>query len=191
MDVGAFAANINSFNGLHSPNKFRVRVYPKFGADVRFMEFLCDTVTLPGATVSTSSSRPLGYGPLFFAPTTTVYDPVNASFLVDNTGMVLDQITSWQQRVVNHMYEPGGALDNSFGSEPFLVGYVDEYAARVEIETYTQSAEVLSTYTLHDAWPSSVGAIQLAWSNKDQYSVLPVTFTYRSWTSTHMSQEDL
>lgn len=191
MDVGVFAANISSFNGLQNPNKFRVRIFPRFNTDVRFYEYLCDSVNLPGSTVATAQSKPLGYGPVINVPTTTVYDTVSATFMVDNTGMVLDEMTAWQQRAVNHMYEPGGALDTSYGSEPFLVGYVEDYAARVEITTYTQSGAVLSTYILHDAWPSSIGSIQLAWNNKDQYSVLPVTFTYKSWTSNHMFQEDL
>ena len=191
MDVGVFSSNISSFNGIHNPSKFRVRIFPRFASVVNFYEFLCESVSLPGSTVATAQGRPLGYGPLMAAPMTTVYDPVTANFMMDNTGMLLDEMTSWQQRAVNHQYEPGGALDESFGSSPFLVGYVEEYAARVEISTYTQAGAVISTYTLHDAWPSSIGTVQLSWSSKDQISVLPLTFSYRSWTSTHMFQEDL
>lgn len=191
MDIAAFSANVNAFNGLQSPARFRVRVFPKYQADTQFLEFLCENVNLPGSTIATAQSRPLGYGALFSAPLTTVYDPVTMNFLMDNSAYVLGAMTDWQLRVVNHDYAPGGALDNSQGTMPFQVGYVDDYAAEVEISTFTQSADEVTVYTLHDAWPQSVGSVQLSWSAKDQVAVLPVTLAYRSWTSTQMSVEDL
>jgi hypothetical protein len=139
--------------------------------------------------VVTSNVRRFGYGPITEIPLTTVYDPVEIFFTCDNAGSVQEFFTQWHQRVINHNYEPGGAVaGRADGAWPFQVSYAADYVSRVEITTYTQEGTPISITTLHDAWPRSVGQVQLAWSMTNEIKRLPVQLAYVSWTSDLMTE---
>jgi hypothetical protein len=87
----------------------------------------------------------------------------------------------WQKAVVNHDFIPG---EMSSANRPFNVSYSDSYKGEVEITTFSNDGTANRTVTLHDAWPKIVGAVQVSWRERDTVSILPVTLTYKSWTTT-------
>jgi hypothetical protein len=60
----------------------------------------------------------------------------------------------------------------------------------INIMLYDAEANVIVTYTLHDAYPFTIGQPVLDWSQKDTILKLPVTFTYKTWTSSLFNAND-
>ena len=187
FDPGAFAARVDSVDGFQSPNKFRVRILPRTMEADRVLEFLCFATDIPQVGFATSAVKPLGYGTL---TRNAALGPsygggaVNLNFYDDNAKTVYTFFRKWQQKVSDSEYAPG---DGPAG--PFKLGYLDDYAARVSITTFSQDGATNNRVLLHDAWPFSVGPSRLDWTSRDQVGVLPVTLMFTSVTHSLLELE--
>lgn len=187
FDVGRFAARIGSLGGISLNSKFRARFFVP-GEPSDFLEYTCESFTLPGASINAVPVRVLGYGAPVDAPLTVAYGEAAAQLYVDNNGETVGLFTRWMQSAINYAYEPGGATTGAVdGAYPFQVSYYADYAGRVQVTTFSQSGEEVRNVTLHGVWPRAVGQVQLSWSSRDALAVLPVQFSYRSWTSDDMN----
>lgn len=186
FDVNKFLSVVNDLGGLQSPSKFSVRVFPRYQSDdATYLEFLCESVDVPDVTFSSTGVRPLGYGYARQVPLVPVYQSINLGFYDDNAKAAVGFMVDWRNRVVSSEYEPGGSsVDSGYGT-PFLVSYLDSYAARVEITSFDQNGEPNRRVVAHDAWPASVGPVRYAWSAASQVSLLPVSINYSSLTTTN------
>ena len=181
FQIDRFTASIGRMDGLQSPSKFHVRAYLPSSLDSTVLEFSCEAANVPGITIASSAVKPHGYGSQYEVPLVPIYEDVQLSCMIDNSGRVTELFSKWQKSVVNHDYAPG---EMGSSARPFNVSYRDSYAGIVEITAFDQAGFENRTITLHQAWPKVVGSVQKSWREKDSYSVLPVTLTYRSHTTT-------
>jgi hypothetical protein len=188
FDVARFHAVIDGMGGLQPASKFRVRAFSPV-TDTRFFEFVCESANVPGVSVVVKPVRTLGYGVPVDVPLVPSYGEMQLQCMIDNVGNVNECLTRWMQAVVNYNYQPGGINAGlAGGAFPFQVSYPADYVGRLEVHTMSQEGSMNRTVTLHDAWPRAVNHSPLAWSARDQYQTLSVTWSYRSWTSDDMSE---
>jgi hypothetical protein len=183
FNIDSFSSTIGMLGGVQMSSKFLVRAYLPAALDSRNLEFMCETTSIPGMTIGSSPVKPHGYGSQYEAPLVPVYEDMPMSCIIDNSGEVTTLFADWQKAAVNYDYAPGEMNSEDM---PFQVSYARDYQGLVEITTYSQEGRANRTISLHGAWPKTVGAVQLSWRERDTYSILPVTLTYRSWTSTDM-----
>lgn len=181
FNIDNFSSAVGFTDGIQFASKFHVRVYPPVG-DARLLEFFCESTSIPGMNIGSTSVKPLGYGSQFEAPLVPVFEDISIRCMIDNSGQVTTLFAEWQKAAVNFDYAPGEALKNG----AFQVSYSADYHGLVEITTFGQDGTANRTISLHNAWPKTVGQVEMSWRDRDQYSVLPVTFTYRSYTTTDL-----
>lgn len=99
---------------------------------------------------------------------THTFSEWECTFNVDMAANVRRQMEAWMHQI----HEPSSNLQ----------GIPDAYFGSVRLELLSVAAVPVMQYVLHQAWPSSIGALELAQDSKDvaQFSV---TFNY-NWHTT-------
>ena len=165
-----FISNVKH-NGLARNNRFIVGIFAgpdsqviNLGTDgvMRDALLMCDQVQLPGTNFNTSDMRT--YGEVRKAPYERLYEDINMSFYVDTAMTVKILFDNWMTYIQN----PGTRNFN----------YYDEYTADIVIEVQDIKNQSRYAIKLFEAYPKSIGAIQLDHANKDIMK-LSVNFAYK------------
>lgn len=192
FSISEMLSAIDSANGIARSNRFSMIITTpqwatNFSDTAKLIQFFGDQAALPGLTFATNDVKNLGYGPVFKLPHTPIYTDVDCEIMLDNNGEILQFFTQWMQNVVNintdGSYETSGYNDATI----FSVQYPSNYVTTVQILLYDTAGDTIVTYTLNDAYPLRIGQPVLDWNNTNQVLKLPVTFAYKSWTSTLMA----
>lgn len=168
IPVQEFVEEISK-RGLARQNRFEVQIpkvdfYP--GGNDRTLSLLCQSASIPGATIAVKKQQL--FGPAHIRPANINYgETLSVSFLCDKDMWVKRIFDLWMHRVI--------------GWSTFTVGYKSDYARDVIINQLDDSGEVTYSVTLVDAFPVSMGAMALNQSALDRFHLLPITFTYRYW----------
>lgn len=191
FSVNEMMAHINGVNGLSKSSKFMAyfRKYPngiaQMGTD-RELSFLCDAVSVPGISYQTDEIRSSGYGNIEKRPYATIYQDVTLNFFCDNDGLVVDFMHKWLQAVFNFNDKSSPDSISNRGLPPNTFAYPKDYFGTIEIVQYFDEDEdqkEVFSIQLQEAYPISMGDIQLDWNNQDTLTKIAVTFTYTYWTS--------
>jgi hypothetical protein len=194
FDINELSSNVNRYGGLARPNRFSLFIatppWSNSQDESRLIEVFCDSASLPGITFATNEVKNLGYGPTFKLPHTPIYTDIDATIMLDNDGVILGFFQKWVQNVMN--VNPDGAPSTSGynGARMYAVQYPSNYVTNVSIILYDGEANTIVIYTLNEAYPLRIGQPTLDWAANNQVLKLPVTFTYRTWTSTLFAAND-
>ena len=180
MKTSDFVAKISS--GLARTSRFTVRITPPpvirndpsiSGSGLQNILLLCDTVSLPGASINTSQNRI--FGETREIPTEMVYAPIQMTFLVDIDMNVKKLFDNW----IIHGVQNGNT--RSFN-------YYNDYVADMDI--FVQDVADGNRYVvrLYEAYPKAIGPIQLDYSAKDIMKVT-VDMQYKYWRSERQDPE--
>jgi len=192
----AFSVNdmmscINGRNGLSKSSKFMAyfREFPS-GIDTqggkRDLSFLCDAVSVPGIAYQSDDIRSSGYGNIEKRPYATIYQDVTLNFFCDNDGVVFDFMHKWLQAVFNFNNKSAPNSQTNRGLYPNTFAYPKDYFGTIEIIQYfdqDEDQQEVFSIQLEEAYPISMGDIQLDWNNIDTLTKISVTFTYTYWNS--------
>lgn len=125
----------------------------------------CHTATLPQRTLQTwetmHNASPIR------VPYSQVYDPVTFSFYADGNADTRWFFDLWQQAAVN--------------VKTNTMNFYDEYTSNVTITVLNEADKPVYGVTLFDAYPLSVGAMDLSYSQNNNYQTVVATLTYRRW----------
>lgn len=102
-------------------------------------------------------------------PHSVQFDDMQLTFRLSDDLLERTLFEEWQ----------GMVFDDTWGN----LGYLDEYGGVVEIKKTSRrgSGSTVAKYVLHDAWPISVGQVDVGDEN-GEISVVNVGFAYRHWT---------
>lgn len=149
------------------------------------LPFLCNAVNIPGLTIDTIDNMPYGYGYKTRMPSGQTFPEVTCTFYGDSQLLSKNFFTKWMQGVVNFNGDSamnGATKVNS--AAPFEIYYKDNYQTVINITMFDIKSESIVTYTLHNAFPVTIGDVSVAWENSDQLYTFTVSFSYDFWTST-------
>lgn len=202
FNINEFKTMIEKNGELLHPNKFMVQ-FPKpnglvgvstqsAAQDGRLtvgitgsnddLSYYCKSAILPGIGIDSNTISKYGYGPLErFAKGTLVNDAL-FHFYVDSNNQVRSYFVKWMRLITgaHSQYGMSTSLDNT-GRMPYEVGYKEDYSVDLTVTTYDQQGKEIIRTTLIDAWPNYIGDISVDWSDKNNYMLMPIAFTYRDW----------
>ena len=159
---------------LARPNRFEVLILaPKAlssengNENGKLVSLFCESANLPTKTINVKQQRI--QGPAYQRPTGVDYggEGITMTFLVDEQMVVKNFFDYWMEKIVT----PYG----------FNVNYQDEYVSQIQINQLNQKDEVVYRVLLTDAFPRSMGQMELNHSTQNQTHKLNVTFAYRRW----------
>ena len=189
FSIDEMMSTINANGGLAKSSKFLVRITGpfalSFGTD---LQFFCDSAQLPGLSYQTDDIRMSGYGNVEKRPYATIVQDVPLTFFCDTDGKVFKFFHNWSQKVFNfnQSVNPNGATSSGLGVNTFA--YPKDYFGIVDILVYDDKANQFLTYQLIEAYPISVGDVQVTWDQSDTLLKLPVTFAYTYWNAETLDQ---
>ena len=164
--ISDFAANMKSFA---RPNLFEVEISPR-GAGTsknninQRLNISCHTCQVPGLEILTTEkdTTQAGYNSIAYQKT---YADVTMQFYCNSDMKELEIFQNWMSLMVS-------PINNH-------VGYHKSYAAQISIKNIDRQQKKVLTTTLFDAYPKSVGAIDLSYGANDEVMSISVVFTYR------------
>lgn len=155
--------------GLARNNRFLVCITPKqpyqldpTGSWLQDVLLLCDQVQLPGTNFNTADTHT--YGEVRKAPYERLYEDINMSFYVDTSMTVKYFFDNWMTYIQN----PGTRNFN----------YYDDYTSDITIEVQDLKNQSRYAVQLREAFPKSIGAVQLDQANKDIMKI-SINFAYK------------
>jgi hypothetical protein len=175
MSLNNFIAQVKS-KGLARSNRFSVLIPFPFatGAQPRDILIMCDTVTMPGISISTAQNRI--WGEQREMPYEALFGNATFTFYVEPNLTVKDTFEQWMTNIRN----PRTRTFN----------YYANYIADVTINVHSieNDDEIMHTVTLHEAYPQILNPIQLDYSSRDvmKYSV---SMNYKYYTTQKMTMD--
>ena len=177
-------------NGFAQPNKYEVLIFPPaklgggqnqnvFGgmerqSDLRKISLRAQNVTLPGRNLSTTQESNI-YGPdREIVEGVTYADDISMSFQASSG---LDErvfFENWQRQ--------------AFNEKTWNIGYYLDYIGHVEMYVLDKQEQRRYGIKLWEVFPKTIGSNDLSYDANDTLMLLPVSFTFRYWTSLDQSQ---
>lgn len=130
---------------------------------------MCHTCTLPSRDIQPAELKQ--YGPPHRMPLTSAYMPISFSFYSGADLAVRRYFETWQTAVVN-------ISSNT-------MNFYNEYTSDIKIKVYDIEGNCNYSVDIYEAWPSSVGLIDYAYSNTDTPQSIMVAMQFRYWQSNH------
>ena len=173
--ITQFISQIRS-RGLARTNRYEVAIpfpltgtYPIDGSAARVTNLFCDAVQIPGLNIASTPHRIFGESREM--PYERNFEPITMSFYVDSGMVVKSAFDKWIAMIIN----------------PFTrtIGYYNDYKRDISIFIETVDGQRAMQVVLYEAYPKSVGAIQLDATSKDVMR-LSVTWQYKNWLSDNL-----
>ena len=191
-------------SGSRTQETFKGFEFQEYETDLQFLTetknslkerlfFFCSSAQLPERTITDTSANQF-YGPERNIARGMEFAPMNLNFMLDSELSERVIFESWQNLIVNQ--------------RTFNLNYYDEYVGRVLIfplhenknevtNTKVPSQEGMQTpnsplakltlsgyyIELIEAYPKTIGSVELAYNNGNAIANQPITFNYRYWRS--------
>lgn len=153
-------------------------------ADVKeTLSMFCEAAPLPGVGFMTEDNiRRYGYGPMEKVPYAPIFEDANLTFIMDGKGVISSIMRTWMKGIIPFDSRNMNNSENGMGYA-YLATYKEYYKTKIRIYSLNQFQEITAAYTLHDAYPIRMGEVNMGWAENNSYARLPMTFTYKEWTT--------
>jgi len=178
-------AGFRDNNGFAQPNRYEIIIIPpaKIGgggnenifnnqerqSDLRKISLRASSVTLPGRNLATAQESNV-YGP--------DREIVEGVTYADDISMQFQASSGLDERVYFENWQR-----QAFNEKTWNIGYYNDYISTIEMYVLDKQDQRRYGIKLWEAFPKTIGANELAYDSNDQIMLLPVSFTFRYWTS--------
>lgn len=158
--------SIEQFKGRFKNDFAKSALFEVFFSTYPDLRFQAVSAVLPGSSIGTDVFSNGPFRPVE-RPVTRGYTASPFTFLLDNEGRCLSTLNS----MIDSVVDPNG-----------FVGYPGQYTSGCTVTQYTQSGRPVVKYSLNECYVSSIGDVQLDWSNGDQVATVTCAMAYRSYS---------
>ncbi len=155
-----------------------VTAFPKAlitGMAMKNLTLLAQQAELPGRNISTTPHRM--YGTVREMPYGVLYKDIDITFVCTNIMLERAFFDLWQQYII----APKSAYLNYY--KDYVGTVLIQKVDNAGYEAGSLAGEIISVYTLEDAYPKSIVAQDLSATAKNEILTLTVTFSYARWRS--------
>jgi hypothetical protein len=163
-----------SRGGIAKTNKFQANINPPGPADggsstLRSIMLRTNSVELPGNTLDTETDSNI-YGPNRNIVAGVSYaDTITMRFILDEYMEVRKYFEDWQKLMYNQ--------------QTWNIKYYDEYHGTIDVFLLDQDHSPTSGYRIWEAYPSTIGPIELAMEATDPFiQDFSVSFSFRYYS---------
>ena len=171
MNISDFKSN---FSGGVKANLYRMELS---GISEK-LRFLCKAAQIPGKTIG-MIEVPFR-GRMLKVSGDRTFEDFTVTVTNDQNFAVRNALERWHDAIsgnVSNVSERG--LDSSNFSS---------YVANIEVQQLGRAGEVLKTYRMIGAWPTTIDAIDVSYESTDTVEEFGVTFAYQWWESDTVAQ---
>lgn len=171
-NINQLISNITS-TGLAYSNRYEVtigypqRLYTRDDNTMRSMFVRCDSVVIPGRSLSTVPYR--FYGPARNMP----YEPIYSG------EMNLSIILSADMRERNFFENWINSIVNPFN---YKFSFYDQYVTNMTIASLDKSDNPMAVFVVEEVYPKAIGDIQMGYDRDNDFLKTEVTLCFRKYT---------
>ena len=165
--------------GFSRPSRYEVLIIPPRGSNnnptsgdisnnktIRETSLACESISFPGRNIDTTTDTNI-YGPTREIASGFSYAEVSATFRCSSDMKEKLYFETWQKQ--------------SFNTQTWSMQYYEDYIGAVQIYQLDENNNRKYGVELVEAFPKTIGAMTLDYSNGNEINKLPVTFSYRWW----------
>ena len=165
--------------GFSRPSRYEVLIIPPRGSNnnptsgdisnnktIRETSLACESISFPGRNIDTTTDTNI-YGPTREIASGFSYAEVSATFRCSSDMKEKLYFETWQKQ--------------SFNTQTWSMQYYEDYIGAVQIFQLDENNNRKYGVELVEAFPKTIGAMTLDYSNGSEIHKLPVTFSYRWW----------
>ena len=181
---------LHADDGYAQPNRYEVIINPPSPissssqenmfsgmtnkSDLRRLSLRAASITLPGRNLSTSQESNI-YGPdREIVEGVTYADDISINFQASSGLEERVFFENWQRK--------------AFDEKTWDIGYYKDYIGSVEIYVLDKQDQRRYGIKLHEAFPKTIGSNELSYGDEGSIMMLPISFTFRHWTSLDQNQ---
>jgi len=158
-------------------NQYRVTIVPPtgiaIGLDIPRTSFLVTASSLPTMTLA-EIPIPFRGRNIYIAGDRTFDDPWTTTFINDTDFMVRNAMEIWNNGI-NDLAEATGVISPT------------DYQTDLEVEHLDRDDTVLKSYIFRNAWPTSIGAIELTNEAAGAIETFEVTWRYQHFEASQVN----
>lgn len=175
MSILRFFSNLRK-GGVASTATFEVMINAPDGNrdQERDLLFRCSSVDLPGRGIQTKES--VTYGAPYNVAVSGTGNTCEVEIILSENLVERDYILKWQDKILGN-HRSGRTSGNMWD-----IGYYSDYVRTLDIYKINDLDEIVHETRLIDAYPATVGTLQMSWDQGAAILRLPVTFSYRYFT---------
>tara|TARA_Y100001949_G_C15879376_1_gene283097 strand:- start:77 stop:655 length:579 start_codon:yes stop_codon:yes gene_type:complete len=183
--IDTFMSKVENLGGIARKNRFSVEITPPASMTVKIqpatISFLAKTISFPARSFGTTTYRSGGQFALT-VPYETTYEPVTLSMLNTNNQAPRKFWTDW----INYIQRTG--------SKGYNMQYYKKFIGQIKITSYDETVDEVGSnishqVTLHEAYPKSIGAIEMGWESSE-LAEFEIEIAYARWTSNATGRQD-
>ena len=182
--ITKFMSKVDSLGGLARKNRFTVEITPPStlatGVNAATINFLASGVGMPARTFGSTTYRSGGRFSLD-VPYETTFEPVTLTMLNTNNHAPRRFWEDW----FNHIQ----SINNDTSPKKnYYMQYYKKFIGTILISHFNDNHDEADSrnsmygVTLHEAWPKTLGAIELGWENSE-FSDFTVEIAFSRWTN--------
>ena len=197
LEGGAFGvlndilAGFRSNEGYAHPNRYEVLVLGPVGigdgnvsnvatglqrqSNTRNISLRCESVNLPGRTLSTSPDSNI-YGP--------VRDIVEGVTYAEDITLSFQSSSGLDERVFFENWQK-----QAFNEQTWNIGYYNSYIGALEIYLLDKNDQRRYGLKIWEAYPKTISAIPLSYATNNEIIKTDIAFSWRYWTSLDIKQQ--
>ena len=180
FDITKFSSHLKS-TGVMQTNRYEVQftspaVLRNSGLSLQeLLQYRAEDVRLPGITLDNETVHRYGVGPLQRFASGVNFTDTGITFLEADANLLWKYYNSWMNAIIDFNGPRGG-------SEPsYAIEYKAYYVTDIKINVYNIDNKLSMTVVLRDAFPISLGDVNMAWGDNNQLFRLNVGFAFRDW----------
>jgi hypothetical protein len=153
--------------GVMKVARFEVEFNPPFTASSKTINIKCHTATFPARMMQSAESRtntaPRRHASGF------ANDPVTFSFYANAGGDTRRWFETWNER--------------SFNVATMSAEYYANYVGSIKMYSLDEAGQRRYGVELLEAWPASIGSMDVSYGNSNHAQTVTVTMTYKNWNN--------
>lgn len=180
FNISAFLGDISK-NGTLQTNRFAVDIPVNDSSVAGFLSFRAESVNIPGVQLNTAQIKRYGISqPQKMAMGISAFPDVSISFIEDSQNSIWKFFYAW----LNKIYQFTGYS----GKPAYNLDYKENYVLDIIIHVYDNTSKEVTTIKLKEAYPTSLGDVQMSWSQNNNLFRVNASFTYTEWEETHIAE---
>ena len=169
-------STFHSEDGYAVPNRFEVLIIPPGGSGGgREVSMRCESITLPGRNLATMSDTNI-YGP--------TREIVSGVTYAGDVQMSFQSSSGLEERVFFEEWQK-----KAFNEQTWDVGYHSDYTSEVQIYLLDKQDQRRYGIRLHEAFPKTIGAVDLNQAPSSEIIKTAVTFSFRWWETLDINRQ--
>ena len=177
----SITSNVSSFLSKVSqgvrPNMFEISIQFPGGAeadDNEIVTYMCKSAAIPSSNVGVIEVPFRGRTVKIAGDRT--FDNWSATFINDKDFKTRSYFEKWLEQINSHQANTSGIINPAEYGRTIIVKQLEKNG--------NENGEVLRSYKLWFAFPTSASAIDLAYDSNDQIEEFSIEFQYSYWTVT-------